>query len=81
MSDMLYLAWRYVSYHRWKTLILTFAITLVVFLPVTLNMLVERSAEQLMARAQSTPLLMGAQGSPLELALNSLYFEGGQPAS
>jgi putative ABC transport system permease protein len=79
MSDTLYLAWRYVAYHRWKTFILVLAITLVVFLPATLNILVERSAQQLMARAAATPLLMGAQGSPLELALNSLYFEGGNP--
>jgi putative ABC transport system permease protein len=79
MSDMLYLAWRYVAYHRWKTTILVLAITLVVFLPATLNILVERSARQLIARAETTPLLIGAKGSPLELALNSLYFEGGSP--
>ena len=80
MSDTLYLAWRYVAYHRWKTLILVLAITLVVFLPAILNILVERSAQQLMARADATPLLIGSKGSPLELALNSLYFEGGTPA-
>ena len=79
MNDTIYLAWRYVLFHRWKTLILVLAITLVVFLPATLNILVERSAQQLMARAQATPLLIGAKGSPLELALNSLYFEGGAP--
>ncbi len=79
MSDTLYLAWRYVSYHHWKTLILTLAITLVVFLPAALNILVERSAQQLLARAESTPYLFGAKGSPLELTLNSLYFEGGEP--
>ena len=79
MSDLLYLAWRYVAFHRWKTTVLVLAITLVVFLPVTLNILVERSAAQLMERADETPLLIGAKGSPLELALNSLYFEGGAP--
>ena len=79
MSDLLYLAWRYVAFHRWKTTVLVLAITLVVFLPVTLNILVERSAAQLIARAEVTPLLIGAKGSPLELALNSLYFEGGSP--
>lgn len=80
MSDMLYLAWRYVSYHRWKTLILVLAITLVVFLPAALNVLIDRSAQQLMARAESTPLLVGAKGSPLELALSSLYFDADTPA-
>jgi putative ABC transport system permease protein len=80
MNDMLYLGWRYIAFHRWKTTVLVLAITLVVFLPATLNILVERSAQQLTARAEATPLLIGAQGSPLELALNSLYFDGGAPA-
>ena len=79
MSDTLYLAWRYVLFHRWKTLLLVLAITLVAFLPAALNVLVERSAQQLTARADTTPLLLGAKGSPLELALSSLYFEGGTP--
>ena len=80
MKDMLYLAWRYVSYHRWKTLILVLSITIVVFLPSALNVLIERSAEQLTARAETTPLLLGAKGSPLELALSSLYFDSDTPA-
>ncbi|MGI9290276.1 MAG: ABC transporter permease, partial [Gammaproteobacteria bacterium] len=79
MTDMLYLSWRYVAYNRWKTLILVLAITLVIFLPAALNLLIERSASQLVARAEATPLLIGAKGSPLELALNALYFKGGTP--
>ena len=80
MNDMLYLGWRYVVFHRWKTLLLVLAITLVVFLPAALNIVVERSARQLTARAAGTPLLLGAKGSPLELALGSLYFDGATPA-
>lgn len=80
MKDMLYLAWRYVLYHRWKSLILILSITLVVFLPAALNLLIQRSAQQLTARAESTPLLIGAKGSPLELALSSLYFDTHTPA-
>jgi putative ABC transport system permease protein len=73
--DVLYLVWRYLAYHRIKTAILVGSITLIVFLPVGLNVLVSQSAEDLTARAQATPLLLGARGSPLELVLNSLYFE------
>jgi putative ABC transport system permease protein len=40
--------------------------------------LVSDSAAALTARAESTPLLLGAAGSPLELVLNSLYFQTGQ---
>lgn len=79
MTDILFLAGRYLLFHRWKTFVLVMAITLVVFLPAALNVLVERSAQQLTARAKTTPLLIGAKGSPLELTLSSLYFDGGTP--
>jgi putative ABC transport system permease protein len=80
MKDALYLAWRYLAYHRVKTAILVTSITLIVFLPVGLNVLVGQSAADLTARAEATPLLVGARGSPLELVLNSLYFESDAPA-
>jgi len=52
---------------------------LIVYLPVALRVLVRQSAAELVARAEATPLLVGAKGSPLELALNSLYFESDTP--
>lgn len=79
MRDALYLAWRYLAFNRWKTAILVLAVTLIAYLPVGLNVLVEQSAAQLTARADSTPLIVGAKGSPLELALNALYFDGAIP--
>ena len=79
MKEALYLAWRYLAYHRIKTAILVTSITLIVFLPVGLNVLVGQSAAELTARAEATPLLVGAKGSPLELVLNSLYFESDAP--
>ncbi len=79
MRDSLYLAWRYLAYHRIKTAILITSITLIVFLPVGLRVLVNQSADQLTARAEVTPLIVGAKGSPLELVLNSLYFESDIP--
>ncbi len=79
MKDSLYLAWRYLAYHRIKTAILVTSITLIIFLPVGLRVLVNQSADQLTARAEATPLVVGARGSPLELVLNSLYFESDMP--
>jgi putative ABC transport system permease protein len=79
MTSILYLAWRYLAYHRYKTAILVLSITLIAFLPVGLQVLVRESAEQLISRAQATPLVLGARGSPLELVLNSLYFESATP--
>ena len=79
MTDVLYLAWRYLAYHRFKTAVLVAAVAIIVYLPVGLNVIVSQSAKELAARAQATPLLIGAKGSPLELVLNSLYFESDTP--
>lgn len=79
MRDILFLAWRYLIYHRLKTTVLIACVTVIVYLPVGLHILVNRSAAHLTARAQDTPLLVGAKGSPLELVLNSLYFEADVP--
>ena len=66
MSGPLYLAWCYVARHRAKTAILVTAIALIVFLPVGLQVLVGQSARELTARAESTPLLVGARDVFLE---------------
>ncbi len=81
MSGALYLAWRYLLFHRWKTTILVLSIALIAYIPAGLNVLVNESSRGLMARAESTPLVVGAHGSPLELVLSSLYFEARAPAA
>lgn len=81
MNDVLYLAWRYLAYHKVKTVVLVLAVAIIVFLPVGLDIIVSQSAAELTARAEATPLLIGAKGSPLELVLNSLYFESDVPPS
>lgn len=79
MWDVFYLAWRYLVFNRWKTGILIAAITVIVFLPLALELVLDRSSERLRARAAATPLLLGAPGSSLELVLNALYFDGEPP--
>ena len=81
MNDVLYMAWRYLVYYKVKTTILIASITLIVFLPIGLNVVVSQSAASLTTRANATPLIIGAKGSPLELVLNSLYFESSTPES
>jgi len=81
MSGVFYLAWRYLLWHRWKTAILVMAVTLVVYLPVGLQLVVQRTAADMTARADSSPLLLGSRGSRLELVLNSLYFSAEGPPS
>ncbi len=79
MIDILYLAWRYLVYHRIKSALLILSITLILFLPAGLKIVVGKSVESLSSRAEATPLLIGAKGSPLELVLNALYFESDAP--
>ena len=79
MKQVFYLAWRYIAYHRIKSGILVASIMLIVYLPVGLRVLVRQSERELTTRAHATPLVVGAKGSPLELILNSLYFESDTP--
>lgn len=79
MNQILYLAFRYLAFHRLKTAILVTSITLILYLPVGLRVLVNQSSEQLTERAEATPLLIGEKGSPLELVLNTLYFRSDYP--
>ncbi len=74
MIDSLYIAWRYVIFNRARTLTLVTCVTLIAFLPLSLEQLLGESERQLVARAETTPLLVGAKGSALDLVMNSLYF-------
>jgi len=79
MKGVWHLAWRYLCFHKYKTLVLVASIGLIVFIPTGLNVLVKKGSEQLTARAEQTPLMLGRVGSPLELVLNGLYFQSDTP--
>jgi putative ABC transport system permease protein len=79
MSGAFFLGWRYLRFHRFKSLVLLTSVSLMMFLPATTRLLVADSATALTERAQSTPLLLGERGGDLELVLNALYFHAGQP--
>lgn len=79
MNDLFYLSIQYIRFHKIKLAALTVAITLITWLPLALQSIVEQTAQQLSKRAEATPLVIGAQGSPLELSLGSLYFKTKTP--
>jgi putative ABC transport system permease protein len=79
MTESLYLAWQYIRFNTFKTVILVASITLIAVLPLALEILLTESERQLLNRAESTPLLIGAKGSALDLAMNSLYFDDEVP--
>ena len=79
MRDSLYMAWQYLRRHQGTTAILIASMTLIFFLPSALVMVVDDATEHFRSRASSTPLLVGARGSALELVLGTLYFGEPQP--
>jgi putative ABC transport system permease protein len=54
--------------------VLVVSISLILFLPAALQVVVREGAKTLTARADSTPLLVGAPGSAVDLTLAALYF-------
>ncbi len=79
MIDNFYIAWKYVCFNKIKTVTLIACVTLITFLPVSLQLLLNESERQLTSRAVSTPLIIGAKGSSLDLAINTLYFSDEVP--
>lgn len=74
LAGPLYLGWNHLWQHRWRSLLVTFTVTLGLSLPAGIWLGVDVAEAHLRDRAESTPLLLGAQGSPLELVFNGLYF-------
>jgi len=74
MRDLFYLLLRYLLFYRAKIITLSLSLALVAAIPLGLSIVSSITNEHLQARAHSTPLLLGAQGSKLDLVLSTLYF-------
>lgn len=77
--NILRLAWRYIRHDALRSCLVVLAVALVALLPFAVGQLVERTSKELRARAEQTPLLVGARGSRFDLALHALYFRGRAP--
>jgi len=75
MKQSFYLAYRYLAYHKIRTLVLIVAIAIVIFLPNGLQKLIVESELRMKSRAETTPLIVGAKGSSTDLVINTLYFQ------
>lgn len=80
MKDSLYIAWKYIQFNRAKTITLVACITITLFLPASLEVILSASEKQLTSRANTSPLLIGAKGSALDLTMNALYFDDELPS-
>lgn len=81
MRDVLYLAWRYLRWHKGKTLTLCVCLTVALSLPMTVRGLVGLLQTQMVHRAAATPLVVGTQGSRFDLVLHALYFHAEPPGT
>ncbi len=79
MAGILLLARRYVAYHKLKTAVVVACVTLTLYLPVAMHLLVSEFESSLSARAQATPLVIGAKGSQLDLTLHAMHFQAKPP--
>ena len=79
MIGSFYIAWRYLTFNKVRTATLIACVTLIAVVPLALEVLLAESERHLLSRAQSTPLLLGARGSALDLVMNGLYFDDEVP--
>ncbi len=79
MSGWLQLAWRYICFHKVKTIIMVACIFLTIFLPIAIGILLSEFKDKIVARSQATPMVIGARGSGMDLTLQALYFKNRAP--
>ncbi len=79
MKHVLLLAFRYMAYYRVRSTILVVCLSIAIFLPLAVHVLVGHYHRIMIERSDATPLVIGAKGSALDLVLNTLYFKGRLP--
>ena len=80
MKNALFLAWKSLRWHRGRSLTIIVSLAITVWLPVTVRLVLDQFRREISARAESTPLVVGARGSRIDLALHALYFDSLPPA-
>ena len=81
MSRSIQLAWRYVIHHRFKSLLMILCVVLTLLMPIALSILLSSFNRQIVARAETTPLMLGARGSRVDLTMHGLYFKTKAPGT
>tara|TARA_B100000809_G_scaffold213380_1_gene217698 strand:+ start:130 stop:1299 length:1170 start_codon:yes stop_codon:yes gene_type:complete len=79
MTCLLLLTWRYMAFNKIKSSILIVCLTVTLFLPIAVHVMIGHYERDLTSRAESTPLIVGAKGNRYDLVLKSLYFAAKNP--
>ena len=75
MKNALYLAWRSLLWHRGRSVTILLSLAITIWLPVTVRLVLDQFRREISERANATPLVLGAKGSRIDLALHALYFD------
>lgn len=78
MRSACYFAWAYTKAHKGRTLILIAALGLLLLLPTAVSLVVRSYDERMGARAEATPMIIGAKGNRYDLLLQALFFRDGR---
>lgn len=81
MTGTLRLAIKYIAHNKFKSLILIGCIFLTALLPIAIKLLLLQFEQKILARADSTPVIIGAAGSQLDLTLHALDFKTAAPGT
>lgn len=79
MRQSFHLASRYLLWNRGQSLTVILSLAIMIWIPLTVRMALNQFEQEIAARGQSTPLVIGARGSRTDLALHALYFETAPP--
>lgn len=79
MLTSLHLAIRSLRWYYGRTITIVLCLTLTLWLPISVRLILEQFQSDITSRARQTPLVIGANGSRIDLALHALYFEAIPP--
>ncbi|MFN3311966.1 MAG: ABC transporter permease [Hyphomonas sp.] len=74
MRHAIFLALAYLRHHRLASLALILSVAIIASVPVATRLVLREAEASFGARAEATPLILGARGSSLDLTMASLYF-------
>ncbi|MEQ9409644.1 MAG: hypothetical protein RIK87_18055 [Fuerstiella sp.] len=80
-GNAFYLAARSLRWYRGRAVTIVACLSLTLWLPLTVRLLLNQFRTDIVSRAEATPLIIGAKGSRIDLALHALYFDTVPPES
>jgi putative ABC transport system permease protein len=79
LSNALFLALRSLYWYRGRAITIILCLATTLWVPFTVRMLVREFQDDILERAESTPLIIGKLGSRIDLVLHGLYFQSAPP--